>query len=217
MKVKIKTKHQSTEIVKIFKQLTRQLLEAMDRRMLTAPVFLDLFKAFNSLSHPILLHKLNSVDNSPETTKQFESYLTVGQSVRIGSTLSSPVMITHNMQQGAILSPLLFCIYKAYHQCRQYVVQSIMWMTLKFSCLQFSDKRHSAATRQRSHVAEGRCTNKLLIPRQNELNFSLQDGTQQLLQRLPINLELSFLGKNHRACFISELGLGSHRRLPLDI
>ena len=69
-------------------------------------VFLELPKAFDSLSYPILLHKLNSVDNSPETTKWFKSYLTVGLASHIGSTLCSPVMITHSVP-GAILLPLL--------------------------------------------------------------------------------------------------------------
>ena len=45
---------------------------------LTALVFLELSKALDSLSYPILLHKLNTVDDSPETTKWIKSYLTVG-------------------------------------------------------------------------------------------------------------------------------------------
>ena len=46
---------------------------------LTTLFFLaELSKALDSLSYPILLHKLNTVDDSPETTKWFKSYLTVG-------------------------------------------------------------------------------------------------------------------------------------------
>ena len=48
--------------------------------MLTTLVFLELSTVFDSISYPILLHKLNSVDNSPETTKWFENYVTLGQS-----------------------------------------------------------------------------------------------------------------------------------------
>ncbi len=44
--------------------------------------------------------------------KWFQDYLTGrSQYVRIGSTKSSARPITHGVPQGAILSPLLFCIY----------------------------------------------------------------------------------------------------------
>lgn len=80
----------------IFKQLTRQLSEATNRMMLATLVFLELSKVFDSTSYLILLHKLNSVVNSPETKKSFESYVTVEQST-IGFTLALPVTITHRV------------------------------------------------------------------------------------------------------------------------
>ena len=68
-------------------------------------------KAFDSIDHPILLHKLSNIDASPDTLKYFRSYLSDRtQIVRIGSSLSSPLPITHGVPQGAIFSPQLFCI-----------------------------------------------------------------------------------------------------------
>ena len=73
---------------------------------------LDLSKAFDGVSYPILLHKLSSVRVSPDKLKWYKSYLNGrSQSVRQGSTVSLPLPITHGVPQGAILSPLLFCIY----------------------------------------------------------------------------------------------------------
>ena len=47
-----------------------------------------------------------------KTTKWFETYLTDRtQVVRIGTSTSTPLPITHGIPQGAIQSPLLFCIY----------------------------------------------------------------------------------------------------------
>ena len=49
---------------------------------------------------------------SSEVVKWFESYLTGrSQFVRIGTSVSSSLDITHGVPQGAILSPLLFSIY----------------------------------------------------------------------------------------------------------
>ncbi|CAB3999650.1 Hypothetical predicted protein [Paramuricea clavata] len=100
----------STETLNIF--VTDTMLEAIDNKKLTALILLDLSKAFDSVSHSILLHKLSCIGASPEAVKWFQEYL-IGRSqyVRIGSTKSSARPITHGVPQGAILSPLLFCIY----------------------------------------------------------------------------------------------------------
>ena len=103
-------KAHSTETLNIF--ITDQVLEAMDKKELTALVLIDLSKAFDSLNHHRLLHKLARVGASPATVRWFKSYLSGRtQSVRINSTLSDPLPITHGVPQGAILSPSLFCIY----------------------------------------------------------------------------------------------------------
>ena len=53
-------------------------------------VLLDLSKAFDSIDHRILLHKLANVGASPKVVQWNESYLSGrSQVVRIGSTLSS--------------------------------------------------------------------------------------------------------------------------------
>ena len=100
----------STETLNIF--VTDTMLEAIDNKNLTALILLDLSKAFDSVSHSILLHKLSCIGASPEAVKWFQDYLTGrSQYVHIGSTKSSARPITHGVPQGAILSPLLFCIY----------------------------------------------------------------------------------------------------------
>jgi retron-type reverse transcriptase len=88
------------------------ILEAMDQKSVTALILLDLSKAFDSVHHPTLLNKLRHIGVSPEVVKWFESYLTGrSQFVRIGTSVSSSLDITHGVPQGAILSPLLFSIY----------------------------------------------------------------------------------------------------------
>ena len=69
------------------------LLDAMDNKRLSD--LLDLLKAFDSISHSILLQKLSLVV-ADKTTKWFESYLTDRTHVvRIGTSTSTPLPITH--------------------------------------------------------------------------------------------------------------------------
>ena len=53
----------STETLNI--QLTDSVLEAIDKKQITALVLLDLWKAFDSIDHATLLHKLSIVGTSP--------------------------------------------------------------------------------------------------------------------------------------------------------
>ena len=88
------------------------LLDAMDNKRLTALFLLDLSKAFDSISHSILLQKLSHIDASQKVVDWFRSYLSSrSKAVRIGSSTSKPLPITHGVPQGGILSPLLFCVY----------------------------------------------------------------------------------------------------------
>ena len=82
-------KHHSTETLNIL--VSDFMLEDMDKKMLSTLILLDWSKAFDSVSYPILLHKLSSVGACPDTLKWFKSYLNGrSQSVRIGSTVSLP-------------------------------------------------------------------------------------------------------------------------------
>ena len=85
----------------------------MDKKKITALVLLDLSKAFDSIDHARLLHhKLSILGASPSTVNWFKSYLSSPyQYVRIGSIHLDTLPITHGVPQGAILSPLFFCIY----------------------------------------------------------------------------------------------------------
>ena len=103
-------KAHSTETLNI--QLTNSVLEAMDKKQITAVVLLDLSKAFGSIDDARLLHKLSKVGALPSTVNWFKSYLSSRyQYVRIGSTHSDTLPMTHCVPQGASLSPLLFCNY----------------------------------------------------------------------------------------------------------
>ena len=75
-------------------------------------VLMDLSKAFDCMSHNILLAKLQAYDLSTEAVTLMRSYLT-GRRKRdkISSASSAWLEVQKGVPQGSILGPLLFNIF----------------------------------------------------------------------------------------------------------
>ena len=82
---------------------------ALDENFQIGTVLMDLSKAFDCISHDLLIAKLSL---SEETTTFFYSYLKKrGQRVRIDDILSSLQILISGVPQGSILGPILFNIF----------------------------------------------------------------------------------------------------------
>ena len=78
----------------------------------TGLVFLDLKKAFDSVSHSILLRKLNHYDIRRQAHNLLSSYLEDRkQYVTDNNITSTTESIEYGVPQGSTLGPLLFLIY----------------------------------------------------------------------------------------------------------
>ena len=84
----------------------------LDNKLHSLGIFLDLSKAFDTLNHEILLHKLNTYGIRGHANAWIESYLSDRkQHVVFNQKTSFVGNIVCGVPQGSILGPLLFLIY----------------------------------------------------------------------------------------------------------
>ena len=89
-----------------------KLLHNLDNGLNSCAIFLDLAKAFDSVSHKILLDKLYYYGMRGNVYNLLKSYLeNRSQFVKLNDSYSSLVKIIFGVPQGSILGPLLFLIF----------------------------------------------------------------------------------------------------------
>ena len=104
-------KHNSTESALL--NIQNDILFNMAKGSVTALTLLDISAAFDTIDHTILMDRLNVYYRISELALGwFKSYLSGRtHSVKVGSTLSHPVVLHYGVPQGSVLGPILFCLY----------------------------------------------------------------------------------------------------------
>jgi hypothetical protein len=92
--------------------LVQEIFKAFDENKFTLGVFIDLSKAFDTVDHNILLHKLKNYGIINYNLLWFKSYLTNRkQYISFNDSKTDLATISCGVPQGSILGPLLFLIY----------------------------------------------------------------------------------------------------------
>ena len=103
-------KEHSTELAAV--EMIDRITQELDKGNNPLNIFLDLFKAFDTLDHEIMLYKLEYYGVTGPALQLLRSYLSDRrQYVEFENVKSDSSNIKTGVPQGSILGPLLFVIY----------------------------------------------------------------------------------------------------------
>lgn len=142
-------------------------------------IMMDLSKAFDCMSHPLLASKLSAYGFQNNSVKLITSYLSDReQRVKLGNTRSTWLPITKGVPQGSILGPVLFNIF----------INDIFYFIKKADLTNYADDN----TLSFADLSELNVRRTLVA----ETNIAIEWFSQNCLAANPDKFQALFIGKN---------------------
>lgn len=169
----------------------------VDKGKLVAAVFMDLSKAFDSLSHAVLLTKLEAYGIKGNELLWFTDYLFSRQQyVSMGATKSSIEPVFCGVPQGSILRPLLILVF--YNDMADQLVHARVLKYADDTVIYFPGQEigviERALTQDRKALAQYFDENEFIINLKKGKTEAMLFGTGKKLSATERNLELRYRG-----------------------
>lgn len=194
--------------VKAVESLVNNVYEGFENRLCTSGTLIDLSKAFDSVSHDIIIKKLEHYGIENEPLKLFKSYLSNRvQLVHANNQRSTILPIKRGIPQGSVLGPFIFIVYvnefSNYIPCKSVLYADDMTLITTGENLQCVLDKNKNMMEMTSHWCQA---NQLCInhTKTDEIIFDLkvtknENKTVKLLG-LIIDQKLSWEGHTNYLC-----------------
>ena len=165
---------------------------AMDRGELTGTIFIDLSKAFDTVSHSVLLSKLSASICSREKELFSDDLFNQWQYVQCSSSIltSKPVYI--GVPQGSILSPLFLILH--FNDAQQQLIRCKIITYADDTIIYFHDKDISIIEKvlntEFTYLSDWLTENELILNLQKDKTETIVFGTKLRLSKINSNINV---------------------------
>lgn len=187
------------------KDLTSLIIEQLDKGKKCLTVFLDLKKAFDTVSIPTLLRKLERIGIRSTPLELMKDYLcNRRQKTKVGDYISEDQYVTYGVPQGSVLGPTLFLIY-INDLCNYKIKQGHIFSYADDTAVVFTgeswDYVHKVAEAGLSKVNTWLKQNLLTLntSKTNYICFGIYNSSQPKMSNLRIH-DCNCLGNNYCDC-----------------